>query len=181
MMDFFGPGYDVAERLDLPPPDLRRVHTSITALDYLDPAGRHRRHVDYATFADALRGRPFSIMHGDLERVLHDAVDGSRRDPLRRHRQGRQHHRFGVTVTLTDGTTATADLLVGADGVHSRVRHLLFGPEERYLRHLGNQTASYRLTDAALHARVGPRFLLVAVPGHQVELYPTSDERLALH
>src|SRR5712671_1914050 len=35
----------------------------------------------------------------------------------------------GVTVTFADGTTATGDVLVGADGIHSTVRAQLFGRE----------------------------------------------------
>lgn len=36
----------------------------------------------------------------------------------------------GVVTTLEDGTTVNSDVLVGADGIHSRVRLELFGPED---------------------------------------------------
>ena len=35
-----------------------------------------------------------------------------------------------VIARFENGATAEADLLIGADGIHSRVRHLLFGPEK---------------------------------------------------
>jgi salicylate hydroxylase len=35
----------------------------------------------------------------------------------------------GVTITLADGTTATGDILIGADGIHSTVRGQVFGTE----------------------------------------------------
>ena len=35
-----------------------------------------------------------------------------------------------VSLTLADGTVVTGDALIGADGIHSRVRHVLFGAEE---------------------------------------------------
>jgi 2-polyprenyl-6-methoxyphenol hydroxylase-like FAD-dependent oxidoreductase len=43
----------------------------------------------------------------------------------------------GVRVTFEHADPATFDLVVGADGLHSRVRRLAFGPEEQYLHHLG--------------------------------------------
>jgi 2-polyprenyl-6-methoxyphenol hydroxylase-like FAD-dependent oxidoreductase len=52
-----------------------------------------------------------------------------------------------VTVTLTDGTRQRADLLVGVDGIYSRVRQLVFGAEQRFLRYLGYHTAAYVFAD----------------------------------
>jgi len=48
-----------------------------------------------------------------------------------------EQDRDGVTARLTDGTTLGADLLVGADGMRSNVRTLVFGPEEMFVHHLG--------------------------------------------
>jgi 2-polyprenyl-6-methoxyphenol hydroxylase-like FAD-dependent oxidoreductase len=39
---------------------------------------------------------------------------------------------IGVIVELSDGTKHTYDLVVGADGVHSRVRNLIFGSDVAY-------------------------------------------------
>jgi 2-polyprenyl-6-methoxyphenol hydroxylase-like FAD-dependent oxidoreductase len=43
----------------------------------------------------------------------------------------------GVEATFADGTHERFDLVVGADGIHSGVRRLAFGPEADYVRHLG--------------------------------------------
>ncbi|MEU4513666.1 FAD-dependent monooxygenase [Nonomuraea wenchangensis] len=43
----------------------------------------------------------------------------------------------GVDVTFDSGRRERYDYVVGADGLHSNVRRLAFGPEERYVRHLG--------------------------------------------
>ena len=42
-----------------------------------------------------------------------------------------------MTITLDDGQVLEADLLIGADGVHSAIRALAFGPEEDFLHYLG--------------------------------------------
>lgn len=47
----------------------------------------------------------------------------------------------GVDVTLSDGSQERYDLVVGADGLHSNVRKLAFGPEKDYVRHFGYYVA----------------------------------------
>jgi 2-polyprenyl-6-methoxyphenol hydroxylase-like FAD-dependent oxidoreductase len=46
-----------------------------------------------------------------------------------------------VTASLSDGTTISADLVVGADGPHSAVRRLAFGPEEEFVKPLAGDSA----------------------------------------
>jgi 2-polyprenyl-6-methoxyphenol hydroxylase-like FAD-dependent oxidoreductase len=84
-----------------------------------------------------------------------------------------------VTVVLTDGTQEYADLLVGADGIHSRVRDLVFGPERQYLRYLGYHTAAHVFTDEDLHAQLGGAFRLRALPAKQAGCYPLREGRVA--
>lgn len=164
MMDFFGSGYDVAERMGLVD-QVMAADAGITGLRYTTPDGAPRGGVEYASMRAALRGRLASIMRGDLDRILREA-------------QPDLDIRYGVSLadlaTLTDGSPIDADLVVGADGIHSRVRELAFGPQRRFLRPLGYHTASYLLDDADLAAAVGSRFRVVAEPGRQVGLYPAG-------
>jgi 2-polyprenyl-6-methoxyphenol hydroxylase-like FAD-dependent oxidoreductase len=51
------------------------------------------------------------------------------------------NHADGVDVTFTDGSTATYDLVVGADGVNSKVRSLVFG--EQRPRYVGQSVWRY--------------------------------------
>lgn len=79
-------------------------------------------------------GFPYLTMHrGDLHRVLVDGVRAARPDAitlnvrvddLRFESDGR------VTVRSGEHDLATADLVIGADGVHSRVRQRLFGDDQ---------------------------------------------------
>lgn len=179
MIDFFGSGYDVAELMDLLP-ELRKIHTTITTVSYVDHNGRPEGRIDYLRVAAAFDGRVFSFMRGELERVLYSAL-GSGLDL----RYGTTVDRLTETVAaveagLSDGSTEPFDLVIGADGIHSRVRELVFGPQEDFVRYLGYHTASYLISDDELRERVGQRFLLIAAPGRQAGLYPTMDGGLAV-
>lgn len=130
MVNLLGPGYDAAEHLDLLPPlsayDLGLFTTVLVRAD-----GRPKFTVPAAIAEAALGKRTMSVFRGDLESTLYEAV------------RDRAEIRFGITVAsmdqdtngvrvvLSDGTTEHADLLVGADGVHSATRTAMFGSSFR--------------------------------------------------
>ena len=51
----------------------------------------------------------------------------------------------GVEVMLQDGHRSRYDLVIGADGLHSNVRKLVFGPEQNFVRHFGYYVALVNL------------------------------------
>jgi 2-polyprenyl-6-methoxyphenol hydroxylase-like FAD-dependent oxidoreductase len=66
------------------------------------------------------------VGRGDLHRVLHDrAVDAGVRFEYGKRLIDAQESPGGVTAHFADGTTATAHVLIGADGVHSTTRTLI--------------------------------------------------------
>jgi 2-polyprenyl-6-methoxyphenol hydroxylase-like FAD-dependent oxidoreductase len=83
----------------------------------------------------------------------------------------------GVDVTFEHGPADRYDLVVGADGLHSQVRALAFGPESDYLRYLGLY-AGGALVDPKYG--VADRCLLYNVPGRAVAVYSFGDEAGAL-
>jgi 2-polyprenyl-6-methoxyphenol hydroxylase-like FAD-dependent oxidoreductase len=83
------------------------------------------------------------ILRGDLSRVLHDDtrdgveyVFGDRIAELTQDTDG-------VDVVFAGGDRRRFDLVVGADGLHSALRGMVFGPRERFVRHLGLVLAFY--------------------------------------
>jgi 2-polyprenyl-6-methoxyphenol hydroxylase-like FAD-dependent oxidoreductase len=70
-------------------------------------------------------GSPYLHVHrSDLHAVLLDAAGDVR---LGQCAVGVEQHGADVTVEFADGSAVTADLVIGADGVHSTVRELMFG------------------------------------------------------
>lgn len=67
-----------------------------------------------------------AIDRSDLHQVLHDhAVDAGVAVEYSKRLVGVEEHRDGVTARFADGSTATADIIIGADGIKSRVRTLI--------------------------------------------------------
>ncbi|KZB88679.1 FAD-dependent monooxygenase [Amycolatopsis regifaucium] len=83
------------------------------------------------------------ILRGDLSRVLYDDTRGGVEylfgDRIAELTQDAE----GVDVTFAGGDRRRFDLVVGADGLHSALRAMAFGPHERFLRHLGHVLAFY--------------------------------------
>src|SRR4051794_9898273 len=78
-------------------------------------------------------GYPYlTVYRPDLLGVLERAVRREKPNAIRLGAKctGFEQTRESVSVRLEDGQEVKADVLVGADGVHSRVRQGLFGPDQ---------------------------------------------------
>ncbi|CAM3793344.1 FAD-dependent monooxygenase [Kibdelosporangium persicum] len=177
MIDFFGPGYDAAGRMGLVP-DLESVGYRVSEAVYLDETGRRRAGLPFGTFAKAVSGKLISIMRPDLEAVLRAALPASADLRFGTSVTHIENSPDRVQVTLSDGSTMSADLLVGADGIHSAVRRLAFGDQD-FVRCLGFHTAAYVFDDPAVHAQVADRFCLTDTVGRQFGFYALRDGRVA--
>jgi 2-polyprenyl-6-methoxyphenol hydroxylase-like FAD-dependent oxidoreductase len=83
------------------------------------------------------------ILRGDLAQVLYDdtrdGVEYLFGDRIAELTQDAD----GVDVTFAGGDRRRFDLVIGADGLHSALRAMVFGPRERFVRHLGLVLAFY--------------------------------------
>ncbi|MGB6907834.1 MAG: FAD-dependent monooxygenase, partial [Methyloceanibacter sp.] len=145
MMDFFGSGWDVAERMGLVD-ELRAIHYPIDALEFVDDQGKPFVSVPIDIVRRALGGKYVYLRRSDLEGILYERAQadgvvvrfGSSIAAL--NQDGDK-----VDVTFDDGADAPFDLVFGADGVHSKVRTLEFGDEQQFDRFLGAYVAAFHL------------------------------------
>jgi 2-polyprenyl-6-methoxyphenol hydroxylase-like FAD-dependent oxidoreductase len=83
------------------------------------------------------------VLRGDLSQLLYDdtrdGVDYVFADRIAELAQDAD----GVDVTFASGDRRRFDLVIGADGLHSALRAMVFGPRERFIRHLGLVLAFY--------------------------------------
>jgi 2-polyprenyl-6-methoxyphenol hydroxylase-like FAD-dependent oxidoreductase len=80
-----------------------------------------------------------------------------------------------VEATLSDGTTLSAALVVGADGPHSAVRRLAFGPEEEFVKPLGGYNAWFTAPDTV---GLDGWYLMYQASGLNASMRPSHDPTL---
>jgi 2-polyprenyl-6-methoxyphenol hydroxylase-like FAD-dependent oxidoreductase len=175
----FGPGFDAAETMGLLP-RLRELAYTVTELNYVDRSGRPRAALDYQRMVDSLDGRLISLLRGDLALALHEGLSERVMQSYGCSVQALDERADEITVTLSNGTRWSGDLVVGADGIHSAVRELAFGPESDYVRYLGFHTAAYTFADLQLHQRLGQQFAITDSMEKTVGLYAIRNGRIAV-
>ncbi|QBD74718.1 hypothetical protein EPA93_01415 [Ktedonosporobacter rubrisoli] len=143
---FSGAGYEVARRMGL----IERLASQqlpFEAIAYVTKTGKRIAKLDSTLMQEIMGGKYMPLLRSTLEETLYsilpDQVEVRFGCTLTQVTQGPE----SVTVTFNDGTTESFDLLIGADGVHSKTRSLVFGPEEQFARYLGYNIACFPLTD----------------------------------
>lgn len=143
LIDFFGSGYEAAEEIGVLPA-IKDVSYRIDVATLVDDQGRQKADLPYNQIAKGLGGRVSSMLRSDLEKALRDNLSEHVDVRFGAEVTGIANRDDGVTVTLAGGeVTIEADLLIGADGIHSTVRNLVFGADSEYLRYLGFHCAAF--------------------------------------
>jgi 2-polyprenyl-6-methoxyphenol hydroxylase-like FAD-dependent oxidoreductase len=145
MMDFFGSGWDVAERMGLTD-GLRAIRYPIDALEFVEASGKIYASVPIARVWQTLGGKYVYLRRSDLERILYDRAQAS---GVAIHFgsvvTGLRETANAVRATFVDGAEADFALVFGADGLHSGVRRLMFGEGRQFERFLGGYVAAFHL------------------------------------
>ncbi len=178
MIDFFGPGYDTAERMELLDP-LAGIHQHIDNLVFVDADGSERLRIPYRDVRAAFGGRHFNFPRGDLARVLYERLNGRAEVTFGTTVAAYEHEGDRVRVHLENGEEHVTDLLVGADGIHSRIRDLMRrsrGDESDPIRFLGYHAISFTVPAGAVPEITEPAFYMYSAPHHVASVYPESGQ-----
>jgi len=109
-----------------------------------------KRRTSVGIFDIPLQPKPMLQLRGDVEEALFDALPTDIEVRCRTTPTAIDQDPDGVDVTLRDVTTGAEtrerfDLVVGADGLRSTVREIVFGPHRQYLHRLGRIVAAFQL------------------------------------
>ena len=169
LVDFWGAGFDVAERMGIVP-ELRRSGYHLLEARAVGRDGRRIASFEPSAFVGS-GDRYVTIARSNLASAVYGALDGRVETGFDDTVEAIDDDGDRVHVTFRSGTRRDFDLVVGADGLHSGVRLLAFGPQERFENHLGIvvaafDVAGYRPRDehvAVMHADVGFQLLRLSL------------------
>ena len=172
MIDFWGLGYEIAERMGLIG-TLRERAYEMERMRMVDGDGREEAALDLSPMRGALGGRFISLARADLSAALLDACGGI---PARfgEHVVAVTPDANGVVATLGGGSRERFDLVVGADGLHSRVREAVFGPEAAFEESLGCFVAAFRVRGYPHRDEL--TYVSHTVPGRQAARVSLRDD-----
>lgn len=174
MIDFCGVGYDVAERMGLSQ-DIRDAGYVLQDVRYLDRDGLLSGRISASAFRRELGERFTSLPRGDLALLIFQSL-GDDVETLFGTSIASIDDRHGrVRLAFTDGAERTFDLLIGADGLHSNVRRLVFGSTYRFERHIGYYVAAF--TARGYRPRDELAYVTYGLPGRQISRFALSHDR----
>ncbi|MER5863741.1 FAD-dependent monooxygenase [Kitasatospora sp. NPDC002040] len=142
--------------------ELRRVETGGRTCTFVDEKGRQELHLP-AEFT----GGDLEVLRGDLSRVLYEASLPYTEYVFGDSVTGLTETATGVRVAFRHGAPREFDLVIGADGLHSNVRRIAFGPEEEFVTHLGYYAATWQLPN---HLGLGREAVGCNTPGRLAQL-----------
>lgn len=172
VMDFWGLGYTIAERMGILPGVLARGY-QVERLDLVGDDGRGGGGFSVAAMRELTEGRFTTIARSDLAAEIFRAL-GGRVEMLFGDSVARcDETSSGVELTLDSGAKRKADLLIGADGLHSRVRRLVFG--DGFEHDLGYRVAAFSC--AGYRPRDELTYVMHGAPSREIARFALRDDR----
>ena len=144
IIDFWGVGYDIAEKMGLLP-QIRELGYQVREVRYVDRHGRKSGGFPVDIFDRMTNGRFTSLRRSDLAATIYGALDGKVETIFGDSVAGIEEEGNCVRVSFDHAAEREVDLVIGADGLHSRVRQLAFGPEARFEVSLGYHVAAFEV------------------------------------
>lgn len=144
IIDFWGLGFDIADRMGLLP-EIRRKGYMVREVRIVDRTGRRVAGFPAEAVARVAQGRYISIARGDLAASIFGKIEGKVETIFDDSVARIEQTEHGVRVAFETGTVRDFDLVVGADGLHSRVREIVFGPQNRFEKYLGYRVAAFEV------------------------------------
>lgn len=173
IMDIWGVGYDVAERMGLVPALRELGYRNDRAL-FVDRNGAARSEFGARALHRFLGDRYLSVQRSDLARAIYDRIHGAVDVLLDDEVLQIDQMPESVIVVLRSGTVRRFDYVFGCDGLHSALRAMV-QPPHRFEHHLGYYAAAFET--AGYTRRDEHTYLTYGTPGALISRFALRGDR----
>jgi 2-polyprenyl-6-methoxyphenol hydroxylase-like FAD-dependent oxidoreductase len=174
VIDFWGLGYRIAEKMGVEAP-IRAAGYQVQSLRAVGANGRTQARLRVDAIRRATEGKYTSVARGDLAAAIYRTVENDVETIYSDRITEIDNRADRVTVTFEHAPQRDFDLVVGADGLHSAVRRLIFGADPRHSRYLGCQVAACVVD--GYQPREELTYVTHNLPGGQVGRFALRDDR----
>lgn len=174
MIDFWGVGYQVAKRMGVEDA-IRAAGYRIERVRSVGSRGAVKADVNVDVFRPTFGDELTSLPRGDLASAVYATIEDKVETIFGDSISTVEQRDDGVGLAFDGGAPRDFDLLIGADGLHSNVRRLVFGPERNFEHYLGCKVAAcvvdgYRPRDELV-------YVTYAAPGRQLARVALRGDR----
>jgi 2-polyprenyl-6-methoxyphenol hydroxylase-like FAD-dependent oxidoreductase len=174
VIDFWGLGYDIAERMGLIE-DVNRIGYHVREMRIVDDRGQRIAGFGAKVFDELTGGRYVTLARSELSRLLFEKVKGTTEVIFDDEIVGLQEQADAVQVRFRRSGERRFDLAVGADGLRSEVRRLAFGPQHQFEKQLGYAVAAFAVR--GYRPRDEDVYLMYGQPGRMLGRFTLRDDR----
>jgi 2-polyprenyl-6-methoxyphenol hydroxylase-like FAD-dependent oxidoreductase len=174
VIDFWGLGYDIAERMGLRS-EIERVGYHVRDMRVVDDRGKRVSGFDVDVFRELTNGRYVTLGRSELSRLLFEKASGTSEVMFDNEIVGLEDRGDGVSVQFKLGGARQFDLVVGADGLHSQVRKLAFGPQHQFEKNLGYAVAAFEVS--SYQPRDEDVYVMYSRPGRSLGRFTMRENR----
>jgi 2-polyprenyl-6-methoxyphenol hydroxylase-like FAD-dependent oxidoreductase len=174
VIDFWGLGYDIAERMGLLP-EIHRNGYHVQEMRIVDDTNQRLAGFGTGVFTELTGGRYVTVPRSKLSRLLFQKVEDHVESIFDEEIVALEEARDCVRVRLRRTGERRFDLVVGADGLHSAVRKITFGPRSQFEKSLGYAVAAFEIQ--GYRSRDEDVYLMYGQPGRMVGRFTLRNDR----
>jgi 2-polyprenyl-6-methoxyphenol hydroxylase-like FAD-dependent oxidoreductase len=174
VVDFWGLGYDIGERMGLEP-EMNATGYHMREMRVVNERGARVAGFGMQVFNELTGGRYVTLGRSDLSRMLAEKAKSNTEFMFGDEIADLRDEQDCVAVQFKHATERRFDLVIGADGLHSNVRRLAFGPQEQFEKSLGYMAAAFEVR--GYRPRDDAVFVMYGAPGRMLGRVALHDDR----
>ena len=174
IIDFWGTGYDIAERMGVLPEILERGY-QVKEVRFVNRRNHKVGGFSVDIFHRLTNNRFTSVRRSDISAVIFDSFGDNVETIFGDSVRAIDEQGDKVQVSFDHAPSRDVDLVIGADGLHSRVRQIAFAPEADLDLPLGYHVAAFEIDEYTPRDELV--FVTYGLPGRQISRFAMREDK----